>query len=147
VTAGFRAGSSEADTQKRPAKEVRLGRRKHIRTFIRGRTDDVGSAALETLIGEVLDWGDVTSQEFYDRGNGPTGLRFYRASATSKAPFMVVFPGKSVQLAHRGMSLAGVPVTAKNSDRSKYLILPETVLPSSIDEARFLAAFAYWAAA
>jgi hypothetical protein len=124
-----------------------LGRRKNIRRFIRGRTDDAGSAVLETLIDEVLGWGDVRAQEFYDRGSGPTGLRFYRASATSRAPFMVVFPGKSLQLAHRGITLDGVPVTAKNGDRSKYLVLSESVLPSAIDEARFLAAFAYWAAA
>jgi hypothetical protein len=122
-----------------------MGARSAVDGFIRARSDPSYLGALLTLSGEILGWGDVDVDEFFDRGHGPTGLRFYRGAAQPDRRFMNMFPGRSLQFRHVGGHLSGLNLVAEQDPKSGYLILPVSALRESLDEARLLASFGYWA--
>jgi hypothetical protein len=121
-----------------------MGRRKQIRTFIRTRSSGAEAALVESLVDEVLGWGRVRHDEFMDRGSGPTGLRLYRVEGDRRVRFMNVFPGKSLQFASDGTAFRGVELRATNGGRSRLLTLRLDDPAAVADEARMLAAFAFW---
>lgn len=124
-----------------------MGRRKDIRRFIRARSSGAEAALVESLVDEVLGWGTVRHDEFMDRGSGPTGLRLYRVEGDRRVRFMNVFPGRSLQFASRGNAFEGVELHATNGGRSHLLTLRLDDPAGVADEARMLAAFAFWSAA
>jgi hypothetical protein len=81
-----------------------------------------------------------------DRGAGPTGVRLYRVDGDRRVRFMNVFPGKSLQFATNGNSLEGAQLHATNGGRSHLLTLRLDDPAGVRDEARMLAAFAFWGA-
>ena len=124
-----------------------MGRRKDIRRFIRARSNGAQAALVESLVDEVLGWGTIRHDEFMDRGSGPTGLRLYRVDGDRRVRFMNVIPGKSLQFASNGKPLDGIPLHATNGGRSPLLTLKLDDPAAVRDEARMLAAFAFWGAA
>lgn len=124
-----------------------MGRRKDIRRFIRARSSGAEAALVEKLVDEVLGWGKIRHDEFMDRGSGPTGLRLYRVDGDHRVRFMNVFPGKSLQFASHGSTFEGVELQATNGGRSHLLTLKLDDPAGVRDEARMLAAFAFWGAA
>ena len=73
---------------------------------------------------------------------GVTGIRMTRV----KRRFVNVFPGKSVQFAHGGSPLQGLGLSSEPSIDRGYQSMPVSDLAERLDEARLLAAFAYWKA-
>jgi hypothetical protein len=123
-----------------------MGRRKQIRKFIRARSNGADAALVESLVDEVFGWGTIRHDEFMDRGSGPTGLRLYRVDGDRRVRFMNVFPGKSLQFASHGKPLEGLELHATNGGRSHLLTLKLDDPAVVADEARMLAAFAFWGA-
>lgn len=123
-----------------------MGRRKEIRRFIRARSSGAEAALVESLVDEVLGWGRVRHDAFMDRGAGPTGLRLYRVDGDRRVRFMNVFPGRSLQFATNGNTLEAASLHATNGGRSRLLTLRLDDPAALRDEARMLAAFAFWGA-
>ena len=99
-------------------------------------------STLRSFLDEISCWHAVALEPYFNRGNGPTGIRLTRGPKR----FANVFPDKSLQFAHGGKVLAGVGLTSEADVGPDYQSMPVSELVRRLDEARLLAAYAYWAA-
>jgi hypothetical protein len=96
-------------------------------------------AILRGLVEEIQRWPDVVAEPYYDRGTSPTGVRLRRGDRR----FANIFPSASLQFAHGGTPLQGLDARSEDSDHQS---IPVGELALRMDEARVLAAYAYWKA-
>jgi hypothetical protein len=95
---------------------------------------------LREFVAELHGWDAIRLETLQDRGHGPTGIRILRG----RRRFTNVYPAKSLQFAHGGAPLPGLP-SAEDAGPS-YQSIPTKELGGRLDEARLLAAYAYWRA-
>jgi hypothetical protein len=98
--------------------------------------------AVRAFFFELKMWSRVEVDSFFDRGSGPTGLRLFRGNVR----FANIFPMKTLQFAHFGEPLVGFGLDSERHVSRAYQSISADRLPESGDEARLLAAYAYWRA-
>jgi hypothetical protein len=97
-------------------------------------------ALLKEFVAELQGWDAVRLEPFMDRGGGPTGIRILRG----RRRFGNLYPAKSLQFAHGGEPVRVLP-SGQHAGRT-YQSIPAKELSARLDEARVLAAYAYWRA-
>jgi hypothetical protein len=95
----------------------------------------------EEFVTELQGWDAVRLETFMDRGVGPTGIRILRG----RRRFVNVNPAKSLQFAHDGAAPLRALPSREDVGRT-YQSIPAKELSTRLDEARALAAYAYWRA-
>ncbi len=114
----------------------------------RGRRDvarmlcDPNLAPVRLFVEEIQRWEGIIAEPYFDRGNGPTGIRLSRDGRR----FLNVFPLESLQFAHGSAPLMGLGLASEATVERDYQSIPVAGLPTRQDEARLLAAYAYWRA-
>jgi hypothetical protein len=99
-------------------------------------------ASVRAFVEEIYRWDAVVPVPYFDRGQGPTGLRLMRDGRR----FANVFPSRSIQFAHRGSPLMGLGLPSEKDVGRQYQSIPAGELSERLDEARLLASYSYWKA-
>lgn len=99
-----------------------------------------GMTVVRAFVKEVHRWAGVVEDPYFDRGNGPKGIRLMRDGRR----FANVFPSRSLQFAHGGAPLTGLDLPSESSVERHYQSIPVRELAERMDEAFLLASYAYW---